>query len=110
MSIATMIAKAATTCTHQRRGTTQDAIGGRRNTWSTVASGVRCWAQPATATTMARYSQQQMIVSDSVYVQQDLACQANDRLVIGARTLIVKGQTDRAGLARVWRVDCEETK
>ena len=109
MSIASMIAKGATTLTHQRRGTTQDTIGGRRNTWSTVASGVRCWMQPATARTLERYRQQQMIVTHSVYVQQDLACQANDRLVIGSRTLIVKGQRDSAGLGRLWEIDVEES-
>jgi hypothetical protein len=112
MSIASMIAKAGQTLTHQRQDAAAVTGSGARKAgaWTTLASGIPCWVQPASADVTARAAAQQMLVTHEVYLLSDLSARANDRLLIGSTYYLVHGVTDRAGLGRVWRLDVEELR
>lgn len=108
MSIARLIAKAGTTLTHERREVV--GTGGSRTTaWTTAASAVACWAQPATARVVQQHAANQTVVSHSVFTATDLGAKAEDRLTISdGRVLAVVGQVDQAGLGQLYRIDCKE--
>ena len=113
MSIATLIAKAGHTLTHQRRNDDRGGSGGREANWDTLATGVACWVQPASGRVQEAAARRDMVVSHSVYLTTDLDALADDRLVADTgddetHTLLVRGQVDLAGLRRCWRIDCEE--
>jgi len=110
MSVASMIAKANTTLTHERQDTTRtDASGARIGGWTAVASGVACWRQPAGARVQEHYARREMAVSHSIYVATALDCQENDRVVIGGTNYVVVGYLDAsAGLGKAWRIDALE--
>ena len=107
-----MIAKAGHTLTHERASDQPDAAGGRRRSWATLASGVPCWMQPASARIRELFARREMAVTHSVYVATDLDCQADDRITVTVRgtdhVLMVRGYIDAAGLGTFWRIDAEE--
>jgi len=109
MSVATMIAKAGTTLTHQRPTRTSGRTGTTQS-MATQVSGVACWVQPAKSGVIEHYGRRDLTVTSAVFVEQKLGCLDGDTLVISdGRTLVVHGEVDQAGLARVWRIDAEET-
>lgn len=109
MSFATMIARVGQTLSHQRPNDKREPGGGRRREWTTLASSVACWKQPATPRVVEQWAAKQTAIDCSVFVAQDLGAQAEDRLVLSdGTTVLVAGQRDLAGLGRGWRIDGKE--
>ena len=111
MSIASMIAKAGTTLTHERASQdTLDPMGGRVARWSQLAQGVACWVQPAGGRVVEAFSQRGIHVSHVVYTATDLACRENDRLTVGSTVYAVQSWQDKsAGLAKLFAAYVSET-
>lgn len=111
MSVATMIAKAGQTLTHERQADVRGLSGARASgNWTTLASNVRCWLQPASGRLAERFAAQQLAVSHVVFTATELSVQGNDRLHIGSRYYLVRGEVDQAGLGRVYAYAVEELR
>ena len=104
-----MIRKSGQTLTHQRPDDAREPGGGRSRAWSTLASSVSCWLQPARASIVQHWAALNTAVTVSVYTTTDLAARADDRLVLSSgQTVLVAGQLDQAGLGKLYRVDGKE--
>lgn len=103
--------------TLQRQGTAQDASGGAtRSPWVTISTydPIRADVQPASSSIRERYAQQQIFVTHTIFLDQDIGALPSMRLTLGTRTFLVHGYSDPAGRGRgnfwltFWTVDVEE--
>ncbi len=108
MSIAGMIRRAGHSVTLQRAVVTEDAIGGRINTFEPIAADISVWLQPASASVSATYEQRGITVTHRCYIASDIEAKEGDRLMWGSRYLVIEGIQNSAGLDRLWRLDVRE--
>jgi len=110
MSVFGIIAAHGASVTLQRPTVTTAASGARTQTWAAVGDTLTGWVQPTTADIREEYGSRDIDVTHAVYFATDPAVQIGDRLLIGSTYYVVRGDREQAGVAGLWRVDCEETR
>lgn len=99
------------TITLQRQTRNKDAAGGWVSTWADVSgmTDIPADIQPAESRTVVAYSQQQMMVSHTIFLSQDITAKATDRITSGGRYFKVHGYTP-PGSRDEWpaKADCQE--
>ena len=98
------------TATIKTRTRTRDNLGGSKDSFTTVSSGVKCWRQVASDAEIRRYQQRDTTVTDRVYFSSDPSVDEKHIIIIGSDTLSVRSRAvpdASAGLSVVWRVMCE---
>ena len=108
--IPTIIAVAGHTVTLERATTGVNDIGGRDRIWNTVTAGIAAWVQPASPGVITQYDERDVTVTQSVFFSTDPGAVLGDRLLFGARYLLVEGTKNAAEVDKLWRVDCRETE
>jgi hypothetical protein len=108
LEIARLIGTSGHTVDVERASISEDEIGGRERTWSTVAAGVAAWVQPASLQIVEEYGARRMRVTHSVFFAEDPSLLLGDRLCFGERVFAVRGVRNAGELDRLWRADCRE--
>lgn len=113
MSISALIAEHGKAASHLRPTATKDSSGGYTKTFATIATGIPCWKQPATALVQERYARLELTVDSTLYFDADVGYQDGDAFTLpdtpSGRVLKVHGYRGAdAGLEVMWRADVEE--
>jgi hypothetical protein len=85
-------------------------MGGTKDAYTTVSTGLSCWVQPAKNSEIQEYSQRTISVSHKVYFISDPAVDERHVLVIGGETYLVKSKSHpdaSAGLGIVYKIMTE---
>jgi len=97
--------------TIQNRTETARADGSRAPTWADdmVMPG---WLQPVSSDLRDRYSKREIKIDGVIYVaKEDPQVTEGDRIVApNAKTYLIHGVEDQAGLGKLWHLDVEEVR
>jgi len=98
------------TCTVKRRTRTVDAMGGSKDSWTTVSSSVSCWRQPLSDREMADYMSRGITVDTKFFFASDPSLDETHQLTVGSDVYTVRSVSSPdsgAGLGVVWRMVCK---
>ncbi len=95
------------TATAKLRSRTSDALGGSKDTFTTVFADRSCWRQPASTNERRQAQRRGIDISDKVFFVTDPELDERHVLVIDGETLSVRNYAHpdaSAGLGKVFRV------
>lgn len=94
------------------RARVQDALGGTRDTFTTVFQDRACWRQFAKESEIVEFEKRGMSVTDKVYFLSNPGLDERHILIISGDVFEVRSTAipdASAGMSVVWRVMCELT-
>lgn len=86
-----LLSMCRTTVTLERQEITKDAAGGEIKVWEPVVEDIPADVQPSSAHTVLAYMQQQIHVSHTIYLTQDVGARKTDRFTSSGRVFLIRG-------------------
>jgi hypothetical protein len=95
------------TATAKRRTRTKDALGGSKDSFTTLFEDRACWRQQASSGEIREAQAREVQITHKVFFASDPGLDERDVLVIGGDTMSVRSYVHpdaSAGLGVLWRV------
>jgi hypothetical protein len=93
--------------TAKRRARVKDALGGSKDSFTTLFTDRACWRQQASSREINTAQARDILISHKVFFASDPGLTTKDVLVIGGDTMSVRSYAHpdaSAGLGVVWKV------
>lgn len=89
---------------------TAERSGSKTPSWPTVTKTLTGWRQNIGSDLRILYERRELNVTHKIFVAEDPGASEGDVIVIEGVTHLIRGIINQAGLSRLWRIDCEETR